>query len=130
MHIGLHLSNFTWPGGPATMASDLGRAAKLAEDVGFTKLSVMDHVWQIGIIGPPENDMLEAYTALGYIAAKTERIQLLAWVTGVPSYILPPPSRVLAVLADRSDLLLAEAAWTAAEMLVGVMVGLGRGGVC
>ena len=80
-HIGLHLSNFTWPGGPATMASDLGRAAKLAEDVGFTKLSVMDHVWQIGIIGPPENDMLEAYTALGYIAAKTERIQLLAWVT-------------------------------------------------
>jgi alkanesulfonate monooxygenase len=81
MHIGLHLSNFTWPGGPTTLASDLGRAARLAEDVGFTKLSVMDHVWQIGIIGPPENDMLEAYTALGYIAAKTERIQLLAWVT-------------------------------------------------
>ena len=81
MELGLHLSNFTWPGGPATLAADLGRAAKLAEDVGFTKLSVMDHVWQIGMIGPPENDMLEAYTALGYLAAKTERIQLLAWVT-------------------------------------------------
>src|SRR4029077_325114 len=28
-----------------------------------------------------ENAMLEAYTALGYLAAKTERIELLAWVT-------------------------------------------------
>ena len=81
MEIGLHLSNFTWPGGPATLASDLGRAAKMAEDVGFTKLSVMDHVWQISMVGPEENDMLEAYTTLGYLAAKTERIELLTWVT-------------------------------------------------
>jgi F420-dependent oxidoreductase-like protein len=81
MEIGLHLSNFTWPGGPSTLASDLGRAAKLAEDVGFTKLSVMDHVWQISMVGPVENAMLEAYTTLGYLAAKTERIELLAWVT-------------------------------------------------
>jgi len=82
MELGLHLSNFTWPGGPRTLASDLGRAAKMAEDAGFTKLSVMDHVWQISMVGPPENEMLEAYTTLGYLAAKTERIQLLAWVTG------------------------------------------------
>jgi alkanesulfonate monooxygenase len=81
MDLGLHLSNFTWPGGPPTFVADLGRAAALAEDVGFTKLSVMDHVWQIGHIGPPEHEMLEAYTTLGYLAAKTERIELLAWVT-------------------------------------------------
>ncbi len=81
MDIGLHLSNFTWPGGATTLASDLARAAKMAEDVGFTKLSVMDHVWQISMVGPPENEMLEAYTTLGYLAAKTERIELLAWVT-------------------------------------------------
>ncbi len=81
MDIGLHLSNFTYPGGPATLASDLGSAAELAEDVGFTKLSVMDHVWQISMVGPAENEMLEAYTTLGYLAAKTERIQLLTWVT-------------------------------------------------
>jgi hypothetical protein len=49
--------------GPATLASDLGRA-KLAEDAGFMKLSVMDHVWQISMVGPEENAMLEAYTAL------------------------------------------------------------------
>ncbi len=83
MELGLHLSNFTWPGGPANLAKDLGRTAKLAEDVGFMKLSVMDHVWQIQVVGPPELDMLEAYTTLGYLAAKTERIQLLAWVTAV-----------------------------------------------
>ncbi|WP_457835998.1 LLM class flavin-dependent oxidoreductase, partial [Staphylococcus aureus] len=50
---------------------------------GFAKLSVMDHVWQISNVGPPEMDMLEAYTALGFLAGRTERIELLAWVTAV-----------------------------------------------
>jgi F420-dependent oxidoreductase-like protein len=81
MDLGLHVANFTWPGGPADLTSDLGRIARQAEDVGFTKLSVMDHVWQIRGVGPAENEMLEAYTTLGYLAAKTERIELLAWVT-------------------------------------------------
>jgi F420-dependent oxidoreductase-like protein len=83
MKIGLHVSNFTWPGGPTTMGADLARVGAAAEEQGFAKLSVMDHVWQIGSIGPPEHDMLEAYTTLGYLAARTERIELLAWVTGV-----------------------------------------------
>jgi alkanesulfonate monooxygenase len=43
----------------------------------------MDHVWQIAHHGPPEHDMLEAYTTLGFLAAKTTRVQLLAWVTAV-----------------------------------------------
>jgi alkanesulfonate monooxygenase len=83
MQVGLHVSNFTWPGGSATLASDLGRVATTAEEQGFTKLSVMDHVWQIGNIGPPEHDMLEAYTTLGFLAGRTQRIELLAWVTAV-----------------------------------------------
>jgi F420-dependent oxidoreductase-like protein len=83
MKLGLHVSNFTWPGGSTAMASDLTRIAAAAELQGFAKLSVMDHVWQIVSIGPPENDMLEAYTTLGFLAAKTERIELLAWVTAV-----------------------------------------------
>ena len=81
MELGLHVANFTWSGGPATFVDDLRRTAKLAEDVGFTKLSVMDHVWQIQGVGPKEHEMLEAYTALGFLAAVTERIELLAWVT-------------------------------------------------
>jgi len=83
MQVGLHVSNFTWPGGPPTLAEDLARVAATAEEQGFAKLSVMDHVWQIGHIGPPENEMLEAYTTLGYLAGRTSRIELLAWVTAV-----------------------------------------------
>jgi alkanesulfonate monooxygenase len=83
MEIGLHVPDFTWPGGPPTMAEDLAAVARAAEEAGFAKLSVMDHVWQIGVIGPPEHDMLEAYTTLGYLAAQTSRIDLLAWVTAV-----------------------------------------------
>ncbi|MCK9894411.1 LLM class F420-dependent oxidoreductase [Frankia sp. AgB32] len=83
MHLGLHISDFTWPGGPSTLAADLTRVAVAAEDAGFAKLSVMDHLWQIRGIGPPEHDMLEAYTTLGYLAARTSRIELLAWVSAV-----------------------------------------------
>ncbi len=83
MKLGVHVSNFTWPGGPTAIASDLSRIAAAVEDLGFAKLSVMDHVWQIGSIGPPEHEMLEAYTTLGYLAARTDRIELLGWVTAV-----------------------------------------------
>jgi alkanesulfonate monooxygenase len=83
MELGLHVADFTWPDGPHQLARDLGRIATAAEDTGFSKLSVMDHVWQISMIGPPEHEMLEAYTALGFLAAKTSRIELLAWVTAV-----------------------------------------------
>jgi alkanesulfonate monooxygenase len=83
MKLGVHVSNFTWPAGPESIAADLSRVAAAAEDLGFDKLSVMDHVWQIGHIGPPEHEMLEAYTTLGYLAARTTRINLLAWVTAV-----------------------------------------------
>ena len=41
----------------------------------------MDHVWQIGHVGPPEHEMLEAYTTLGYLAARDREVELLAWVT-------------------------------------------------
>ena len=83
MEIGLHVADFTWPGGTPTLAQDLTRIVTTAEDAGFARISVMDHVWQIGVMGPPEHSMLEAYTTLGYIAARTKRVELLAWVTAV-----------------------------------------------
>jgi alkanesulfonate monooxygenase len=79
--LGLHISDFTFDGGPGTLANDLRDIAVTAEQAGFARLSVMDHVFQISVMGPPENEMLEAYTALGYLAAVTSRAQLLAWVT-------------------------------------------------
>jgi alkanesulfonate monooxygenase len=83
MKIGLHVPDFTWPEGAPGLARRLAEVAKTAEAVGFARLSVMDHVWQIEMIGPPEHDMLEAYTTLGYLAGQTERMELLAWVSAV-----------------------------------------------
>jgi F420-dependent oxidoreductase-like protein len=83
MRIGLHVSDFTRPGGAPTLAADLRRVAIAAEDAGFARLSVADHLWQIPANGPPESEMLEAYTTLGYLAACTSRIDLLTSVTAV-----------------------------------------------
>ena len=83
MKVGLHISDFTWNGGPAELRFRLAEIAQRAEQAGVDRISVMDHVWQIGPIGPPEHEMLEAYTALGWLAAKTERVKLLTMVTAV-----------------------------------------------
>ena len=48
MKIGLHIADFTWPGGPAELGRRPARVATAAEDAGFARVSVMDHVWQIG----------------------------------------------------------------------------------
>lgn len=81
MELGLHIADFTFPDGPSTLAHDLSRIAVTAEDVGFAKISVMDHLWQIEPVGPIDTEMLEAYTTLGYLAAVTKKVDLLAWVT-------------------------------------------------
>ena len=62
-------------------------------------------------------------TALGLLAAW----ELLVRLTGVPTYILPPPSRIASVLVDRFDLLLEQAIWTGAEMILGFALGLALG---
>jgi F420-dependent oxidoreductase-like protein len=83
MELGLHIANFTWTDSGARLAPALAGLAGAAEDAGFARITVMDHLWQIGMIGPPENEMLEAYTTLGFIAAKTEKVILHTLVTGV-----------------------------------------------
>ncbi len=83
MRIGLQIPDFTWPGGPATLAADLTTIARAAEAAGFDSVSVMDHLFQIHAVGPPEHDMLEAYTTLGYLAAVTERVKLFTVMTAV-----------------------------------------------
>ncbi len=83
MKLGLHIADFTFPGGPPSLAADLKRIAGAADEAGFARISVMDHVWQISVIGPPEHEMLEAYTTLGFLAGCTEKAELLAWVTAV-----------------------------------------------
>jgi F420-dependent oxidoreductase-like protein len=83
MKVGLQIPNFTWPGGPAELASTLGRIARTAEDAGFDSVWVMDHFFQIPFVGAAEMEMMESYTTLGYLAGQTSRAGLGTMVTGV-----------------------------------------------
>jgi F420-dependent oxidoreductase-like protein len=83
MRLGLQVPDFTWPGSPASLGPTFGRIARAAEAGGMASLWVMDHFFQIEMIGPPEHEMLEGYSALSFAAGVTERLQLGTMVTGV-----------------------------------------------
>lgn len=83
MQLGLHIADFTWNGGAQALGPNLAAHVRNAEAAGIERITVMDHFWQIGGVGPVENEMLEAYAALGFIAAHTERALLHTLVTGV-----------------------------------------------
>jgi F420-dependent oxidoreductase-like protein len=89
MKIGLQIPNFTWPGGPAGIAARLAEIARAADAAGFASLWVMDHFFQIGSrdrsmgLGPAEDEMLEGYDTLSYLAGFTKKIKLGTLVTGV-----------------------------------------------
>ena len=118
MKVGLHISNFTWDDGPAELRFRLAEIAQRAEQGGVDRISVMDHVWQIGPIGPPDHEMLEAYTALGWLAAKTERVKLLTMVTAVvyrEPGLLAKAMSTLDVLSGGRSILGIGAAWNEDE---------------
>jgi F420-dependent oxidoreductase-like protein len=107
MKLGLTIADFTWPNGPAGIAGTLRRVATTAEDVGFARIGVMDHLWQIGVVGAAEREMVEAYTTLGHLAAVTSRVELLAVVTSA-SYREPG---LLAKMVTTLDVLSEGRAW-------------------
>src|SRR3984885_13924162 len=118
MKIGLHISDFTWDGGVPALPQRLAEIARRAEDGGVDRVSVMDHVWQIGVIGPPEHEMLEAYTTLGWLAARTERVKLLTVVTAVvyrDPGLLAKSVTTLDVLSGGRAMLGIGAAWNEEE---------------
>jgi F420-dependent oxidoreductase-like protein len=83
MKLGLQIPDFTWPGGAEKLGPTLATIARTADEAGFNRIGVMDHFFQIERIGPPEHEMLDAYTALGFLASHTKRAKLLTVVTGV-----------------------------------------------
>ncbi len=83
MRIGLQIPSFTWPGGARELRTRLADIARTAEDAGFSSIWVMDHFFQIEMVGPADQEMLEGYGALSYLAALTERVKLGTLVTGV-----------------------------------------------
>ncbi|MFJ9910317.1 LLM class F420-dependent oxidoreductase [Actinacidiphila glaucinigra] len=83
MQLGLHLTKFDHPAGPAGLAPALAAAGEAAESAGAGWLSVMDHYFQMENNGGAEAAMLEAYTTLGFLAARTTSVRLGVLVTGV-----------------------------------------------
>ena len=83
MKLGLQISRFRWPGGPPQIPSTLASIARVADEVGFASIWLMDHFFQISSIAKVEEDMLEAYTTLGFLAACTQHARLGTLVTGV-----------------------------------------------
>jgi F420-dependent oxidoreductase-like protein len=81
---GLQIPNFSFPGVPDNRLFDhVAELAGAAEESGFESVWVMDHFWQLPPLGGPDQPILEAYTLLGGIAARTQRVRLGTLVTGV-----------------------------------------------
>ena len=83
MDLDLHVTRFDWAGGPGGIGPGVANLARTAEAIGIKTLSFMDHFFQMDMVAPGEDPMLEGYTALGFVAALTQRLRLRLLVTGV-----------------------------------------------
>ena len=81
--LGYQIPNFTYPGvGPAELYDVVARQAREADRSGFDTVLVMDHFYQLPMIGDPQNFMLECYGLLSALARDTQQVRLSALVTG------------------------------------------------
>ncbi|MDL4771357.1 MULTISPECIES: LLM class F420-dependent oxidoreductase [Thermomonosporaceae] len=118
MRIGLQVPTFTFPGGDERIRPTFGRMARDADQAGLHSFWVMDHFFQIAMVGAADEPMLEAYSALSYAAALTERISLGTMVTGVTYRnpgILVKTVTTLDVLSEGRAWLGIGAAWNEEE---------------
>ncbi len=107
MKVGLQIPDFSTPRGPESLGRELAVVARTADEAGFEYLAVMDHFFQIPVVGPAEKEMLEGYTTLGYLAACTSRAALVTLVTGT---VYREPG-VLAKIVTTLDVLSGGRAW-------------------
>ncbi|HET7572612.1 MAG TPA: LLM class F420-dependent oxidoreductase [Gaiellaceae bacterium] len=83
MDVGIHFMNFTLSGGPEALRGHVAGTAEAAEAAGCTLFTCMDHYFQMEAFSRAEDEMLEGYTTLGFVAGRTERMRLGLMVTGV-----------------------------------------------
>jgi F420-dependent oxidoreductase-like protein len=83
VNLDYHIMRFDWAGGPQRIGPGVADLAERAEAVGVRTVSFMDHFFQMDWMAPAEDPMLEGYTALGFVAGRTERLRLRLLVTGV-----------------------------------------------
>ena len=115
MKFGLQINRFDWTDAPKSIGSKLAEIARTAEAAGFDGIWVMDHYYQIDPgLGSKEDPMLEAYSALNFMAGVTERVTLGTMVTGVvyrhPGFLIKQVS-TLDVLSGGRAIFGIGAAW-------------------
>jgi len=119
LFFGYHMPNFSFPGvAPEARFERVVELACAAEAAGFDAVTVMDHFYQIGGVGPEEEPMLEAYTTLGALAARTTRVRLATLVAGVTyrnPALLAKMVTTLDVISGGRAILGIGAAWNASE---------------
>jgi F420-dependent oxidoreductase-like protein len=117
---GLQIPNFSYgdEGDGRGLFERVVSIATTAESSGFDSLWVMDHLFQIPLVGPMDDPMFEAYTLLGGLAARTTTARLGAMVTGVTyrnPALLAKEVTALDVLSGGRAVLGIGAAWFEAE---------------
>jgi F420-dependent oxidoreductase-like protein len=117
MRFGLQIPNF--PGeAPGALFDGVVQMATAAEEAGFDSVWVMDHFYQLPPLGGPAAPMLDSYTLLGALAARTSRVKLGALVTGVtyrnPAHLAKIVT-TLDVVSDGRAILGLGAAWYGVE---------------
>ena len=81
--LGYQIPNFTYPGvGPGDLFDAIAYQAKEADTSGFDTVLVMDHFYQLPMMGDPDQFMLECYSLLSALARETKNVRLSALVTG------------------------------------------------
>lgn len=82
MRISINITNYSWAGVAAGLGAQLGRIVHIADEAGLDTVWVPDHLLQCDPTSTPDAEMLEAYTTLGFLAARSERVRLGTMVTG------------------------------------------------
>ncbi|MGH3768513.1 MAG: LLM class F420-dependent oxidoreductase [Pseudonocardiaceae bacterium] len=107
MRLSLTITDYSWPDGPARLADHLARVIAAADGAGLDTVWIPDHLLQCAPGTSPTDAMLEAYTTLGYLAARSTRVRLGTAVTGVT---FRPPSLLIKAVTTL-DVLSGGRAW-------------------
>ncbi len=120
MRFGFHFLDFTLPGEPESLSGHLTRTASAVEAAGASWLTVQDHFLQMEQFRSAHDPMLESWSTLGFLAARTERVRIGTVVTGITyrnPAVLAKTATTIDVLSDGRSFLGVGAGWYEREHL-------------